>query len=84
MQASFLLEMSIYTHLYDNKKVPTSQEYCGRVTKKVPKGLNCYQIRGTRRGDVDENQHFTRRIDCDKRWLCHGKRDWMDLEFFIT
>ena len=35
--------MSIYTHIIYNNKTPTSQEKCGRVTKKVSKGLNCYE-----------------------------------------
>ena len=42
--------MSIYTHINYNKKTPTSQEKCGHVIKKVPKGLNCYQRRVTAYG----------------------------------
>src|SRR4030042_3749997 len=34
--------MSIYTHIIKTQKTLTSQENCGRVIKKVPKGLNCY------------------------------------------
>jgi len=44
--------MSIYTHIQDNKKTPTSQENCGRVIKKVPKGLNCYNDIRRVLGDV--------------------------------
>jgi hypothetical protein len=67
--------MSIYTHINYNKKTPTSQEKCGHVIKKVPKGLNCYiQIRGNK-GDVDENNHFTSLGNCGRRFLCLGKRD---------
>jgi len=29
------------------------------------------------RGDVDENNHFTKMKCCDKESLCHGKPDWM-------
>ncbi len=31
--------------------MPTSQEKCGRVTKKVKKGLNCYDIPEKDKGD---------------------------------
>ncbi len=34
--------MSIITHTIYTKKMPRSQEQSGRVIKKVPKGLNCY------------------------------------------
>src|SRR4030065_2333212 len=40
IEDSFLHEY-LYSY-YENKKTPTCQEKYGRVTKKVPKGLNCY------------------------------------------
>ena len=45
--------MSIYAHIIYNKKTPTSQEKCGRVTKKVSKGLNCYGMGTHRNGDEE-------------------------------
>src|SRR4030067_2947856 len=51
IEDSFLHE-HLYSY-YENKKTPTCQEKYGRVTKKVPKGLNCYGSEGRDFRDVD-------------------------------
>src|SRR4030042_4034833 len=50
IEDSFLHEY-LYSY-YENKKTPTCQEKYGRVTKKVPKGLNCYSTHHVEIGDV--------------------------------
>src|SRR4030042_5999483 len=50
IEDSFLHEY-LYSY-YENKKTPPCQEKYGRVTKKVPKVLNCYFRHGDWAGDV--------------------------------
>jgi hypothetical protein len=52
---SFIHEY-LYSY-YSNIKKPTSQENCGPMIKKIPKGLNCYSIFGDVFGDVVQNIH---------------------------